>query len=155
MLVINPLPLPVKTLGTWCYQHGLFYPDIKILNEIALCFTTSQGEGPSSFNTLQWSKGLNSTTITTTTTTFNTKHKINCKLPHDYASLMLSQFYKLSLSMLYTTSQLQTTVLLAYVYLVFERPLKENFPAISLNNKVNYIRLLGVTMKVYHERVTL
>jgi len=95
---------------------------------IALCFTVSQGEGPSSFTTLQGSKGLAATTITTiTTTTFNTKHKINYKLPHDYASSMLSQFYKLSLSMLYTTSQSETTDLLAYVYLVFERPLDRNF----------------------------
>jgi hypothetical protein len=104
---------------------------------------------------LRRSKGLTATTITTTTTTtFNTKHKINCKLPHNYASSMLSQFYKSSLSMLYTTSQLET-VLLAYVYLVFERTSKETFPAISLNNKVNYIWLLGVTMKAYHERVQL
>jgi hypothetical protein len=88
----------------------------------------SQGEGPSSFITFRGSKGLTATTITTiTTTTFNTKHKISCKLPHDYASSMLSQFYKLSLSMLYTTSQSETTDLLAYVYLVFERPLDRNF----------------------------
>lgn len=57
--------------------------------------------------------------------------------------------------MLYTTSQSETTVLLAYVYLVFERPSQETFPAISLNNKVNYTWLFGVTMKAYHERVTL
>lgn len=70
---------------------------------------------------------------------------MNRKLPHDYASSVLSQFYKLSRSMLYTTSQSETTVLLAYVYLVFARPSKETFPAISLNNEVNYIWLFGVT----------
>jgi len=60
---------------------------------------------------------------------------------------MLSQFYKLSLSMLYTTSQLETTVLLAYVYLVFKRPSKETFPAISLNNK------LYMAFRCYNESV--
>lgn len=103
---------------------------------------------------LRGSKGLTATTITTTTT-FNTKYNINCKLPHNYASSMLSQFYKLSLSMLYMTLQLETMILLACVYLVFERPSKETFPAISLNNKVNYLWLFSVTMKVNHKRVPL
>jgi len=149
MSVINPLPLPVKILSTWSYQHGLFYPDIYIFNETVLCFTVSQGEGPSSFTTLRGSKGLTATTITTTTTTFNTKHKINCKLTHDYASPMLSQFYKFSLSMLYTTSQLETTVLLAYVYLVFERLSKETFLAIGLNNK------LYMAFRCYNKKCTM
>jgi len=89
------------------------------------------------------------TTITTTTTTFNTKHKTNCKLPHDYASSMLSQFYKFSLSMLYATSRLETTLLLAYVYLVFERPSKETFLAISLNNK------LYMAFRCYNKKCTM
>ena len=46
-------------------------------------------------------------------------------------------------------------VLLACVYLVFERPSKETLPAISLNNKVNYLWLFSVTMKVNHKRVSL
>jgi hypothetical protein len=104
---------------------------------------------------IKGSKGLTATTITTTTTTFNTKHKINCKLTHDYVSSMLSQFYKLSLSMLYVTSQLETLALLAYVYLVFERPLKETFPAISLNKNVNYLWLFSVTMEIHHQKISL
>jgi hypothetical protein len=62
------------------------------------------GQGLSVLPRYGGNKGLTTTTITTTTT-FNTKHNINYKLPQDYASSMLSQFYKLSLLMLYMTFQ--------------------------------------------------
>lgn len=62
---------------------------------------------------------------------------------------MLSQFYKFSLSKLYMTSQLETTVLLVYVYLVFERPSNETFLATSRNNE------LYMAFKCYNEKCTM